>query len=153
MTNSVDVARMFLDVGGAMSALKLQMLTYIAHENHILATGSPLVSDNPNAWDKGPTFVNLYRIIGKSDIVSEDILAKKESTQYIKDVWGVFGQRSGESLSGSAQRKGTPWYNAKNPKLNLLEILFWSYRPLLPEITVDSIREYGEQPHIRRWYK
>ena len=63
--SSIDVARIFLAVGGEMSFRKLQRIICLAHENHIRETDKPLIQgDTIEAREQGPVFANLYRLIG-----------------------------------------------------------------------------------------
>lgn len=56
--SSVEAAKAFLHVGkGAnVSALKMQKLVCVAHENHIAQTSMPFISDRVEAWKDGPVF-------------------------------------------------------------------------------------------------
>ena len=56
--SSAEAARAFLDVKGEryVSAMKMQKLVYIAHEDLIVKTGKPFISDTVEAWEDGPVF-------------------------------------------------------------------------------------------------
>ena len=116
MYNSVDVARMFLDVGGPMSSFKLQKLVYLAHENYLEETGNPFTLDTIEARETGPTYVELTNTIGNSSKVSvpKNYLKKnkkvtKVSKKYIKEVWEAIGHHSDEQLSRITRLKNSAW--------------------------------------------
>lgn len=99
-------------------------LTYIAHGWHLAMTGTPLLSDQVQAWKFGPVLPELYhalKIYGSRQVMQtiwpagslEDIEGSEETIstirQIIERVWEVYGQRSGWQLSELTHGDGTPW--------------------------------------------
>ena len=118
--SSADAARTFLAVGGEMSSMKLQKLIYLAHENHIRETGKPLIQgDVIEAWDEGPVFRDLYRLIGNSEngkVIPEDLPDSNvvdDAREYIEAVNNVFNDNSGSQLSRITHVRGSPWRMAR----------------------------------------
>lgn len=149
--SSAEAARALFDASegkSEISALKMQKLVYIAHENHIASTAKPLISDPVEAWSDGPVFPALHRLIGNSDknLVTESCLPPngdlgERTMRYIKKTWDLLAARTGPGLSEDTHAKGTPWHMAMNPDLSFVQKLFL-WRPKHPVIDDHLIRRY-----------
>ena len=149
--SSVEAARALFDASGGrrdISALKMQKLVYIAHENHVAFTGKPFVSDRVEAWSNGPVFPALNEFIGNSHkrLVADACLPKNidldpRTKDYIKGIWDRLASRTGRGLSKDTHAKGTPWHMAMHPDRSFFQKLtFW--RPIHPEIDYQLIKAY-----------
>ena len=156
--SSAQAARAFLDVSGGadVSALKMQKLVYIAHENHIAQTSMPFISDRVEAWKDGPVFPALEEIIGNLEeriVNAEDLQSigrpKPEVTDYVGEIWGHHKDDSGLVLSGITHEDGTPWYIARNPERSFFEKLI-GWKPKHPRIEDTMIRRYCLEMGVRR---
>ena len=149
--SSVEAARALFDASGGrrdISALKMQKLVYIAHENHIAFTGKPFISDRVEAWSNGPVFPALNEFIGNSHrrLVADACLPENgdldpRTEDYIKGIWDRLANRTGRGLSKDTHAKGTPWHMAMHPERSLFQKLtFW--RPIHPEIDYQLIKAH-----------
>ena len=153
--SSASVARALFDACLAsdardtkISALKMQKLVYIAHENHIGLTSKPLILDRVEAWENGPVFPALNRLIGNS---SERLVTgaglppndgiESRTKEYIEGIWVLLAHRTGRGLSRDTSDKGTAWHMAMHPDRSFLqELTLW--RPIHPEISYQLIKDY-----------
>ena len=151
--SSVRAARVFFDAcdgESKISALKMQKLVYIAHENHIASTGKPFISDRVEAWTNGPVFPALNQYIGNSrdDIVTEaclpanndDVLDPKIK-KYIQETWDRLKKRTGVGLSNDTHAEETPWHMAMNPKRSFFQKLI-GWKPKHPVINERLIKRH-----------
>ena len=115
--SSVEAAKAFLHVskGANVSALKMQKLVYIAHENHIARTSMPFISDRVEAWKDGPVFPALEEIIGNLEeriVNAEDLQSVGHPEQtvkdYVEEIWGHHKDDSGNDLPDITHEDGTP---------------------------------------------
>ena len=120
--SSIGAARIFLAVGGEMSSGKLRRIICIAHESHIRETDRPLIQgDTIEAWEQGPVFANLCRLIGDSDgrrVIPEDLpdgtaVFDECTREYAASACKVFKGVSGECLSCMANGWRSPWRMAR----------------------------------------
>ena len=148
--SSADAARAFLEVkdGRDVSALKMQKLIYIAHEDHIAKTAKPLIYDPVEAWGDGPVFPALYRIIGNSEEKSADVRILREIEkpgedvlQHVRKVWDHLKERSGPGLAEDTHDKDSPWHMAMNPPRDFFQKLI-GWRPVRPVIEDALIRRF-----------
>lgn len=151
--SSAEAARAFLEVGNGLwvSAMKMQKLVYMAHENHIAVTASPLISDPIEAWKFGPVFPALEKIIGNSEKESagtEELRAIKvpheEVIKYASVIWEPLKEWSGWDISKYTHSRGTPWHTARNPARSFIKKLLLR-RPKHPVIEDAMIRQYCSQ--------
>ena len=148
--SSAEAARAFLEVkdGRDVSALKMQKLVYIAHEDHIVKTAKPLISDPVEAWGDGPVFPALYRIIGNSEENSADVGILREIEKpgedvlrHVRKVWNHLKERSGPGLAKDTHDKDSPWHMAMNPPRDFFQKLI-GWRPVRPIIEDALIRRF-----------
>ena len=147
---SAEAARAFLEVkdGRDVSALKMQKLVYVAHEDRIVKTAKPLISDPVEAWGDGPVFPALYRIIGNSEEKSADVEILREIEKpgedvlrHVRIVWDHLKERSGPGLAKDTHDKDSPWYMAMNPPRDFFQKLI-GWRPVRPVIEDALIRRF-----------
>ena len=148
--SSAEAARAFLEVkdGRDVSALKMQKLVYIAHEDHIVKTAKPFISDPVEAWGDGPVFPALHHIIGNSEEKSADVRELREIEkptedvlQHVRNVWDHLKERSGPGLSRDTHDEYSPWHMAMNPPRGFLQKLI-GWRPVHPVIDDALIRRF-----------
>ena len=148
--SSAEAARAFLEIkdGRDVSALKMQKLVYIAHEDHIVKTAKQLISDPVEAWGDGPVFPALYHIIGNSEERSVDVGILREIEkpsedvlQHVRKVWDHLKERSGLGLAQDTHDKDSPWYMAMNPPRDFFQKLI-GWRPVRPVIEDALIRRF-----------
>jgi uncharacterized phage-associated protein len=136
MDRAVAIANEFLRKPGGQSLtqMQLQKLVYMAHGWTLALTGEPLTIEEPEAWDYGPVYSDLYdhtKLFGRSaigrEITSDDDEAARffarergsatpyvanlttEQRQIIDQVWARYGNLSGARLSSLTHQPGTPW--------------------------------------------
>lgn len=124
----IDVAR---ENGASLDQMKLQKLTYISHGWNLAISGTPLISDQIQAWQYGPVIPVLYdefKNCGRSAITDHatdykidanslnvtlvpPTVKKDDATTraLIEQVWKVYGEFSGPQLSNLTHMIGTPW--------------------------------------------
>jgi uncharacterized phage-associated protein len=102
-----------------------------------------IIDELPNAWDRGPVFPKVFKMIKKNEeacknieILAEDITSKlqeKEKEILIKTVEAV-GRHDANKLSTWTHLKDSPWdivYNLQNAKYS--------------KIPLELIKEYFEE--------
>lgn len=136
---AVEIANAFLampEARGRLSQMKLQKLVYLAHAWNLAINGEPLVIEEPEAWDYGPVFRDLYdhtkyfgrgsidRLLKPEDDVWSSFFVdgdKKEAYQanlspqensVLQSVWRRYGGLSALKLSDLTHQPGTPWFVA-----------------------------------------
>ena len=148
--SSAQAARAFLEVKDEryVSALKMQKLVYIAHEDLIVKTAKPFISDPVEAWEDGPVFPALHRIIGNSEEKSADVRELREIEKpgedvlrHVRKVWNHLKERSGPGLSKDTHDKDSPWYWAMNPPRDFFQKLI-GWKPVRPVIEDALIRRF-----------
>ena len=88
---SAEIANEFIrraaGEGRALTQMQLQKLVYIAHGWNLAITGSPLTHDDPQAWDYGPVYKDLWsalRSYGRA-LVTKEI----QNKDYMPGVFNV----------------------------------------------------------------
>ena len=148
--SSSQAARAFLEVKDErfVSALKMQKLVYIAHEDHIVQTAKGFISDPVEAWEGGPVFPALHRIIGNSEELSADVGELREIERpdedvlrHVRRIWDHLKERSGPGLSKDTHDKDSPWHMAMNPPRDFFQRLT-GWKPVHPVIEDALIRRF-----------
>ena len=129
------VANEFIYIaGGQLTPMKLQKLVYFAHGWYLAITGSPLVSEDIEAWQFGPVISGLYhefKSAGSGNVMSPasqmtftpdgkvgfvtpridgtDDVNHKQALDVIRQVWEAYGKYSARSLSNVTHNAGSPW--------------------------------------------
>lgn len=114
--------------------MQLQKLVYMAHGWTLALTGEPLTAEEPEAWDYGPVYSDLYdhtKFFGRSPIGREISPDDDEPARFfgrgknpanayranlseaersiIDQVWARYGRLSGARLSSLTHQPQTPW--------------------------------------------
>ena len=142
LVHSTGVANHFLDLVSRDSRyftqMQLQKLVYVSHGWHLAIFNSGLTSDEPEAWDYGPLYRNLWVAIRKygSNPVTEKIRERdfaidltnsaednsKEGEKFchaslnadqeklLQRIFDVYGSLQAFELSALTHQEGTPWY-------------------------------------------
>ena len=108
---ALQVAQRFLamqeeDAGDLISNLKLQKLLYYAQGLHLAWKGTPLYSEQIEAWQHGPVIPDVYHAFkqyqGKPIPIEEACTASpiqdEEVKDFLNEVYDVFGQYSAWKL-------------------------------------------------------
>lgn len=129
------VANEFLKLSPELTNMQLQKLVYISHGWNLAINGSPLVSEQPEAWDNGPVFRTLWNALrnkggapigrqitpnsggwfpaegqGDDDPYSADL--SQEERGVIDHVWKKYSKFGAFALSNMTHQPGTPWFKA-----------------------------------------
>lgn len=104
--------------------LQMIKLVYIAHGWSLIHLDTPLLREQPQAWQYGPVVPTLYRAIQqyRSGPVSEAIPDNDreeltaDALALIKAVYDTYGEYSGIQLSNMTHQPGTPWSEAWNER-------------------------------------
>lgn len=139
---SVSIANEFLKLPGAsggLTQMQLQKLAFIANGWNTVINDRPLIGEQPQAWDYGPVYPDLYdhtKYFGKEKIgrliTPDDDQAAKfflrsrpkaepyeanlsiREGQVVTNVWKRYGNMTGIALSRLTHQPGTPWYETFN---------------------------------------
>lgn len=137
MASVFDVAEFFIRMANQseddqMTNLKVNKLLYYAQGTFLARTGRPLFNNQIEAWQLGPVVSDIYhkyKVCGKAPIISEDDIDRTcftdEEFDTLLDVMREFGQYTGSALVTFTHRPGTPWSNARDngiPVLNQSDI-------------------------------
>lgn len=117
------VANAFVDMADhVMPQMKLQKLTYIADGWNLAITGNPLVDAQPEAWDNGPVFRQIWnriRDLGSANGKIRDYDGLIPTAPFtdqeravIRHVWNKYGHKSARELSDLTHLPNTPWSRA-----------------------------------------
>ena len=137
MTTAERVAeyfRMKAADGSSLTHLKLQKLVYYAQGYHLGHYGTPMFSEELEAWDHGPVVPDLYRaykVHGNRQIPPASVNVRGLPASCVAVLDEVWEQMRGATATQLRSRTHAedPWKNAyKNA---------WSHR-----ISVDAMREY-----------
>ena len=151
MRSALDVANHFVEYSRySKTPLQIQKLTYIAHGYMLGVDDEALTSEEPEAWDHGPVFSNVFREFKKWKF--NPIGAVKYSpepftpTQYgiLNNVFAYYGRFCGYFLSeithGNSDEP-TPWQRCYIPGAKHIRI---------PN---DITQKYYKQLYEKRGYE
>lgn len=137
MDRAVAIANEFLRKAGTagLTQMQIQKLVYFAHGWTLAITGQPLTSEEPEAWNYGPVYSDLYdhtKYFGKNPInrpltPDDDNAARfflempsgapayradlsATERDVIDRVWKRYGKLSGARLSAMTHVPNTPWW-------------------------------------------
>lgn len=129
MHKSVMVADRLLALaekeGKTLTPMQLIKLVYIAHGWMLGIKGVPLISDRIEAWKYGPVIPALYQHVksfrdqpvnGKLSDASSGIQFTPDEEHMIREVFRIYGARSGPELSRLTHEKESPWAQTFNPQ-------------------------------------
>lgn len=121
MHDSRTVANRFLalakEKGDTLTPMQVLKLVYIAHGWMLGLYGRSLIKDDVQAWQYGPVIPILYNAMRdyKGSPVqaplrapANDILDQAES-DIVRQVYELYGKKSGPALSRLTHAPGTPW--------------------------------------------
>lgn len=133
MDRAVAIANEFLRKGVPLTQMQLQKLVYLAHGWTLGLTGQALTAEQPQAWDFGPVYPDLYdhtKLFGRAPITREITSDDDEPARFfgrprnavpyranlssiersiIEQVWDRYGGLSGARLSAMTHQPNTPW--------------------------------------------
>jgi uncharacterized phage-associated protein len=127
MHDSRTVANRFLKRGKAdgrpLTPMQLLKLVYIAHGWMLGLYGRALIDDEVQAWQFGPVIPTLYngmRQYGASPVTRylsapPDTELDEEEEDIVRQVYDVYGNRTGPALSRLTHATGTPWQTVYAP--------------------------------------
>lgn len=128
MTHSVlsiadEILRIAKSKGHSLKPLKLMKLTYISFGWYLANRGTPLFSEDIEAWKYGPVIPDLYHATKKygrseipSDLISSENIATDRGTrEFLEAVYSKYGEKSGIYLSNLTHKSGTPWHKVFRP--------------------------------------
>lgn len=137
MDRAVAIANEFLRKAGpaGLTQMQIQKLVYFAHGWTLAITDQPLTIEEPQAWNYGPVYADLYdhtKYFGKSSInrlltPDDDNAARffldmpsgkppyranltPAERDIINRVWDRYGNLSGARLSAMTHVPNTPWH-------------------------------------------
>ena len=136
--------------GRTLTQMQLQKLVYIAHGWNLAINGAPLTVDEPQAWDYGPVYPELWKALrsyGREPVerlikyrdympfASSDKVAEAELEDHeralIERVYSDYGKFPAFKLSALTHRDGTPWTQVYDDGAGKFD-----------EIPADKIREH-----------
>lgn len=122
MHDSRTVANRFLELaratGDCLTPMQVLKLVYIAHGWMLGLYGRALIKDRVEAWQYGPVIPALYNAMrdyrGAPVTVpvkapSDDILDGNED-DIVRQVYEIYGKKTGPALSRLTHATGTPWH-------------------------------------------
>lgn len=132
MANTIVVANRFLELAeedeNTLTPMQLLKLVYIAHGWMLGLYGTPLIDSDIQAWQYGPVIPDLYDRVRKHK--SQPVVGpistgffgggKTESLQpheddLVRQVYNLYGNFSGMTLSGLTHQAGSPWSMTYSP--------------------------------------
>jgi len=142
--SAIAVANEFLKIAkkhdDSLSPMKLQKLVFYAHGWSLGLMGTPLISNQVEAWDWGPVIPELYHefkrygngpitdcsrtfVLRDRKMVSvvptlneyPDSRERENAQRIIERIWSLYGSSSPAKLSNSTHAAGTPWAQVYEP--------------------------------------
>lgn len=129
---------------GEVTPLALQKILYFIQGLYFSKYGTPLFSDNCQAWVHGPVYVEIYDLFssfrydpiddprfellkGKSNSLDSE---EKEVIDLVVNTFGIYGGKTLERIT----HKENPWLDAREG--------YSESEPSQEEISKEAIREY-----------
>lgn len=125
MNNSFAVANKILDLAvvadKTVTPMQLIKLVYLCHAWSLGLTGKPLIDEHVEAWRYGPVIRSLYQKVKDSRDFPvngplKDFIGRKPKDEFsvnenevIEQVYNLYGDFSGISLSNLTHKIGSPW--------------------------------------------
>ena len=135
---SVEIANEFIKranaSGQSLTNMQLQKLVYFAHGWSLAISGKRLTAEDPQAWDNGPVYRDLWEHLrdkGKSGIKSPlgpddtnpfvalikdfkpsppyQAELNQEQIDLLDTVWARYGDYGAFKMSDMTHQDGTPW--------------------------------------------
>ena len=116
--------------GNPLTNMRIQKLVFIAHGWSLAINDQPLTIDDPEAWDYGPVYRDLYKSLRDygSNYITRPILysdylqfadnneavapVTQQEQQLITAVWENYGHFRAFQLSALTHVEGSPWSRA-----------------------------------------
>ena len=139
-----------MDMGDAMTNLRLQKMLYFAQGWMLMRHGTPLFEDSIEAWQYGPVVPNCYEWYKgcgsnylKAEMPSRDAFTKEEY-ELLLDTWTELSGYSTAQLVSMTHEAGSPWdmiwNHSKQREITKEQIeKFFSNHPLTE--TEDRLRQ------------
>ena len=139
---ALDVANHFIEYSGfTKTNLQVLKLTYISHGYMLAIHDVPLISDDVQAWRRGPVIPAIYNkfkkygsgIIGRTSSVPEPF--NNDEKEILDAVFESYGKYCGYYLSQITHEDGelkTPWKQCYQQGMN---------RPISDEITKEYYKK------------
>ena len=124
--------------GKKLSPMKLQKLIYFAHGWHLAVYGTPLISEEVQAWKYGPVIRSIYHEFKEFGAGTIDVQATeiknfsmvtpgidsddKNTIDLLDTIWRIYGSFSAIQLSNITHRQGTPWEVTWRANEGMLEV-------------------------------
>lgn len=131
-----SIANAFIELaaqqGKPLSNMKLQKLLYFAQGHSLSLRGTPLISDEVQAWDYGPVYPEVYHAFKhfgaqsiqkplahpffNPDAGGSDPWASPkapEDRMFLHAVWNAYSDKSALQLSEMSHAPGGPWELAR----------------------------------------
>lgn len=137
-----DMAEM--NLGDAMTNLRLQKMLYFAQGWMMMRHGKPLFSDSIEAWQLGPvvpTCYNWYKGSGKNQLSAEmppRAAFTNDEYELLLDTWTELSKYSTSQLVSMTHEVGSPWD------------IVWNHSKERT-ITNEQIRAFFEYKHLPRF--
>lgn len=126
MHSSIQVANKLLEIARSkdltLTPMQLIKLVYLCHGWMLGLHGRPLLKESVEAWRYGPVVRNLYSNVKKfRDQPVDEILAANfwrsnkdsefdtDEADVIEQVFDLYGNMSGITLSNLTHQKNSPW--------------------------------------------
>lgn len=121
MHDSRTIANRFLDIArkrhDTLTPMQVLKLVYIAHGWMLGLYGRPLIRDDVQAWQYGPVIPTLYNAMReyRGSPVTRDLRAiaddplDRAEMDIVRQVYDLYGKKSGPALSRLTHAPGTPW--------------------------------------------
>ena len=101
--------------------MKLQKLVYLAHEDWLRVHDEPFLDANPEVWQYGPVFADLYHLLKHHraenimepeapDDDTSSIEDDPEVSSMLEQTWDQYRRFPATFLSNMTHKPGTPWY-------------------------------------------
>ena len=137
-----DMAEM--NLGDAMTNLRLQKMLYFAQGWMMMRYGKPLFSESIEAWQLGPvvpTCYNWYKGFGKNHLRAEmppRNAFTNDEYELLLDTWNELSKYSTSQLVSMTHESGSPWDTVWNHSKERA-------------ITNEQIREFFANKHLPRF--
>jgi uncharacterized phage-associated protein len=128
MHDSRTVANRFLTLAKAgddtLTPMQVLKLVYIAHGWMLGLYGRSLIMDRVEAWQYGPVIPRLYNAMRhyRGDAVTRALDAPANEGELdhregdvVRQVYEIYGRKSGPALSRLTHAEGTPWHTTYVP--------------------------------------
>ena len=100
------------DAGYKMNATKIHKLLYICYGLYLAAKNEQLLSERPKAWDYGPAFPRVHKILKSGLEKYEDQLDLQSLSEYdfiIDPILDHFGNWTAGNLVDWTHKEGSAW--------------------------------------------